>query len=153
MKVEMIVNDVKVVKDVDPDSMLVDFIRNELKLTGTKKGCSVGECGACTVILNGKAVYSCLVPTLQAEGASIYTVESLEKDGILDDLQKAFIEHHAVQCGFCTSGMLMSAKALLMKVPHPTEEEIVEAISGNLCRCTGYKNIVKAIEATSKKND
>ena len=143
------VNDVPVSRDIAPDTMLVDFLRDELGLAGTKKGCGVGECGACTVIIGSDAVNSCLVPALQAEGTNIYTVESLEKDGVLDPLQRAFIENHAVQCGFCTAGMLMSAKALLMRKPKPTDEEILDAMSGNLCRCTGYQNIRKAIKAAA----
>lgn len=149
MRVAFTVNDQPVEREVSPDVLLVDFLRNELGLTGTKRGCGVGECGACTVILNGEAVNSCLVLAVQAQDASVYTVESLEKDGELDPLQRAFIENHAVQCGFCTSGMLMSAKALLMHNPHPGEEEILAAISGNLCRCTGYRNIVRAIKAAA----
>ena len=143
------VNDVPVSRDITPDTMLVDFLRDELGLAGTKKGCGVGECGACTVIIGSDAVNSCIVPALQAEGANIYTVESLEKDGVLDPLQRAFIENHAVQCGFCTAGMLMSAKALLMRNPNPSDEEILDAMSGNLCRCTGYRNIHKAIKAAA----
>lgn len=150
MKVSMRVNDLAVEREISPDSMLIDFLRKDLKLTGTKKGCGVGECGACTVILNGDAVNSCLILTAQCEGASIYTVESLEKDGALDPLQRSFIEHHALQCGYCTAGMLMSAKALLMRNPHPGEEEILASISGNLCRCTGYQNITRAIRQAGK---
>lgn len=151
MKVTMHVNDVPVEREVSADMTLVDFLRGELKLAGTKKGCGVGECGACTVILNGDAVNSCLVLALQCEGASVYTVEWLEKDGVLDPLQRAFIENHAVQCGYCTAGMLMSAKALLMRTPHPSEEEILASISGNLCRCTGYQNITRAIRQAGKE--
>ena len=149
MILNCMVNDVPVSRDIAPDTMLVDFLRDELGLAGTKKGCGVGECGACTVIIGSDAVNSCIVPALQAEGANIYTVESLEKDGVLDPLQRAFIENHAVQCGFCTAGMLMSAKALLMRNPTPTDEEILDAMSGNLCRCTGYQNIRKAIKAAA----
>lgn len=153
MKVTMHVNDVPVERDVRADMTLVDFLRGELKLAGTKKGCGVGECGACTVILNGEAVNSCLVLALQCEGASVYTVEWLEKDGVLDPLQRAFIENHAVQCGYCTAGMLMSAKALLMRTPHPSQEEILTSISGNLCRCTGYQNITRAIRQAGEEGD
>lgn len=150
MKLSMTVNDVAIEKDISPDVMLIDFLRDELGLAGTKKGCSVGECGACTVIMDGDAVNSCLIPAVQAEGSSVYTVESLEKDGVLDPLQRSFIENHAFQCGYCTAGMLMSAKALVMRVPHPSDEEILDAISGNLCRCTGYQNITRAIKEACK---
>lgn len=144
------INDVAISRNVSPNTMLVDFLRNDLGLAGTKKGCGIGECGACTVIVDGSAMNSCIIPALQMEGSVIYTVESLEKDGVLDPLQRAFIENHAVQCGFCTAGMLMSAKALLMRVPHPTDEEILDAMSGNLCRCTGYQNIRKAVKAAGE---
>jgi aerobic carbon-monoxide dehydrogenase small subunit len=132
--------------DADPGKRLLDVLREDIGLTGTKEGCGEGECGACTVILDGLAVNSCLVMIGQAGGKEIITVESLEKDGELDRLQKAFISNGAVQCGYCTPGMLMSSKALLMKNPHPTEEEIRVAISGNLCRCTGYTKIVAAVK-------
>lgn len=151
MKLSLTVNDCAVERDVSPDTMLIDFLREELDLAGTKKGCGVGECGACTVIIDGEAVNSCLVPAVQTEGCSVYTVESLEKDGVLDPLQRAFVENHALQCGFCTAGMLMSAKALMMHVRHPSDEEILEAISGNLCRCTGYQNITRAIKAACEE--
>lgn len=141
-----------ILENIDPMMTLLDLLRGPLGLTGTKKGCGVGECGACTVVLNGEAVNSCLVLVGQIEDADILTVEGLAKDGELDRLQQAFIDHHAVQCGFCTSGMLMSAKALLMKNPHPTEEEIKTAISGNMCRCTGYNNIVTAVQHAAEEN-
>ena len=141
MILNCVINDLPISREVAPGTMLVDFLRDELGLAGVKKGCGVGECGACTVILDGFAENSC----------RIYTVESLEHDGVLDPLQRAFLEHHAVQCGFCTAGMLMSAKALLMRVPHPSDEEILEAMSGNLCRCTGYENIRKAVRAASEE--
>lgn len=132
--------------DTDPGKRLLDVLRDELGLTGTKEGCGEGECGACTVIMDGLAVNSCLIMIGQAAGKEILTVEGLEKDGELDRLQKAFISNGAVQCGYCTPGMLMSSKALLMKNPRPTEEEIRIAISGNLCRCTGYTKIVAAVK-------
>jgi carbon-monoxide dehydrogenase small subunit len=132
--------------DTDPGKRLLDVLRDELGLTGTKEGCGEGECGACTVIVDGLAVNSCLIMIGQAAGKEILTVEGLEKDGELDRLQKAFISNGAVQCGYCTPGMLMSSKALLMKNPRPTEEEIRIAISGNLCRCTGYTKIVAAVK-------
>ena len=132
---------------------LLDTIRERLRLTGTKEGCGVGECGACTVILNGQAVNSCLVLTAQCDGAEIVTVEGLAEDGEMHALQRAFIEHGAVQCGFCTPGMLMSAKALLDADPHPDRDGIRQAIAGNLCRCTGYEQIVQAIESVARQAD
>ncbi len=134
-----------------PSMRLVDVLRDVFYLTGTKEGCGEGECGACTVILDGEAVNSCLVLAGQAEGHTILTIEGIAKEGELSHLQKCFEEAGAVQCGFCTPGMLLSAKALLDKSPSPTKEEIRRAVSGNLCRCTGYKKIVKAIEMASKK--
>ena len=135
---------------INPTWTLLKVLREELKLTGTKKGCEQGDCGACTIILDGKAVNACLVLALQAEGKAIETVEGLGSPENLHPLQKSFIKHSAVQCGFCSPGMLMSAKALLDRNPHPTTEEIKRGISGNLCRCTGYVKIIKAIEETSK---
>ncbi|MDH4208069.1 MAG: (2Fe-2S)-binding protein [Anaerolineae bacterium] len=134
---------------IKPDAMLLDVLRDRLGLMGAKEACGQGECGACTVLLDGEPVTSCLVPAFKAQGREVLTVEGLASGGELHPLQKAFIEHGAVQCGYCTPGMLMSAKALLDRNPHPTEEEIKEAISGNLCRCTGYVNIVRAIEAAA----
>ena len=124
----------------------VDVLREDLRLTGTKEGCGVGECGACTVVINGNAVTSCLVYAGQMQGADILTVEGLSETEIGSILQRCFVEGDAVQCGFCTPGFLMSAYALLMKNPHPTREEIREAVAGNLCRCTGYIPIINAIE-------
>lgn len=129
---------------------LVDFLREELGLTGTKEGCGEGECGACTVILEGNAVASCLVLVGQVDGKSIITVEGLAEDNQLSALQQAFVDKGAIQCGFCTPGMLLSAKALLDKNPTPTRDEIAVAIEGNLCRCTGYVKIIDAIEAVSR---
>ena len=136
--------------EVDGNITLLKLIREVLKLTGTKEGCGIGECGACTVLLDSKAVNSCLVLAGQIDGCEILTIEGLAKNGELHKIQKAFIDYGAVQCGFCTSGMIMSAKAFLDKNPHPTRDEIKLAISGNLCRCTGYKQIVDAIEASAK---
>ena len=138
--------------DVDPSKRLLDVIREDLKLTGTKEGCSEGECGACTIIMDGKAINSCMLLAVQARGSELITVEGLEKDGKLDELQKAFIEKGAVQCGFCTPGMLMSLKALLMQKPDPSDDEIKIAIEGNLCRCTGYVKIVEAVREAVKNN-
>ena len=132
--------------EVDADMRLLDVLRDKLGLTGAKEGCGEGECGACTVIMDGHAVNSCLVLAAQARNKEIVTIEGLEKNGELDVLQKSFIKAGAVQCGFCTPGMILSAKALLMKNPHPSQEEIKTAISGNLCRCTGYTKIVQAIK-------
>ncbi len=125
---------------------LIDLLREDLKLTGTKEGCGIGECGACTVLLNQKAVNSCLILAGQIDGAEILTVEGLAQNGALHPLQENFIKYGAVQCGFCTPGMLMSAYALLLENPEPSEAEIEEAIAGNLCRCTGYKQIIEAIQ-------
>jgi carbon-monoxide dehydrogenase small subunit len=142
----MVVNGKPVKVKVDPTWTLLYVLREELKLTGTKKGCEKGDCGACTVLLQGKPVNSCLVLALQAEGREIETIEGLGEADNLHPLQKSFIVNGAVQCGFCTPGMLLSAAALLRKNPDPTEKEIRTAISGNLCRCTGYAKIVKAIQ-------
>lgn len=133
-----------------PTMRLVDFLREELGLTGTKEGCGEGECGACTVILEGNAVASCLVLVGQVDGKSIITVEGLAEDNQLSALQQAFVDKGAIQCGFCTPGMLLSAKALLDQNPTPTRDEISVAIEGNLCRCTGYVKIIDAIEAVSR---
>jgi len=141
----MKVNGMPIEVRVDPTWTLLRVLREELHLTGTKKGCGQGDCGVCTVIMNGKAVNACLVLALQAEGKEIETVEGLRTEENLHPLQLSFIKNGAVQCGFCTPGMLMSAVALLRKTPRPTEEEIKKGISGNLCRCTGYVKIVKAI--------
>ena len=136
---------------VKPTWTLLRVLREELRLTGTKKGCEQGDCGACVVIMNGKTVNSCLVLALQAESKEIETIEGLGTADHLHPLQKSFIEHGAVQCGFCTPGMLMSAQVLLEENAEPTQEEIKVGISGNLCRCTGYTKIIKAIESASPK--
>jgi len=149
LKIKLKVNNQLVEKEVDPSIRLIDFLREDLDLTGTKEGCGAGECGACTVIIDGKAVNSCLVLVGQCQDKEIITVEGLAKNGELDPLQDAFVKEGAVQCGYCTPGMLMSAKALLLENPSPTEEEIRKAISGNLCRCTGYVKIVKAIQTAA----
>jgi len=132
---------------VSENATLLTLLREELGLTGTKEGCGAGECGACTVILNGKPVNSCMVFALECEGAAVRTIEGEHQNGKFSDLQQAFIEHNAFQCGFCTPGMIMSARALLETNPQPTREEIKEAVEGNLCRCTGYESILNAIES------
>jgi aerobic-type carbon monoxide dehydrogenase small subunit (CoxS/CutS family) len=149
-KIQMEVNGKIVTVEVEPSDLLVDVLRENLGLTGTKAGCRAGECGACSVILNGKVVTSCLIPALKADGGKITTIEGLEKDGELHPLQKAFVEMGAIQCGFCTPGMLLSAKNLLDQNPHPTLEEVKTAISGVLCRCTGYQKIIHAIQAAGE---
>jgi len=150
MDLQFTVNGKAAQLEVDDALRLVDILREKLDLTGTKEGCGVGECGACTVIMNGDAVCSCLILAGQLQGAEIETVESLEENGVLSRLQQAFLEHGAVQCGFCTPGMLMSAKALLDRNAQPTEQEIKDALAGNLCRCTGYAPIVEAVKAVAQ---
>lgn len=137
---------------VKANTTLLDVLREEFDYTGTKRGCDLGDCGACTVLMDGKTVNSCLVLALEADGHSVTTIEGVEKDGKLDPLQEEFINHVAVQCGYCSPGMILSAKALLMRNPHPTEHEVREAIGGNICRCTGYVRIVKAILAAAEAN-
>ena len=135
---------------VNPKTTLVDLLRDKLGLTGTNKGCGTGECGACTVLMNGSAVNSCLVLAVDAEGAEITTIEGLAHEGHLHPLQQAFVDEGAVQCGFCTPGMILVAKDFLDKNPHPQEEDYKTAISGNLCRCTGYVKIIKAIKRVAE---
>ena len=147
---KMTVNGKTVEVLVDPTWTLLRVLREELRLTGTKKGCGQGDCGVCTVILNGRAVNACLVLALQGEGKEIETIEGLGTPEKLHPLQVSFIKNGAVQCGFCTPGMLMSTVALLRENPHPNESEIKKGISGNLCRCTGYVKIIKAIQSVTK---
>jgi carbon-monoxide dehydrogenase small subunit len=146
---QVTVNSVQYEAEVEPRLLLADFLRHHLRLTGTHIGCEHGVCGACTVLVNGQSVRSCLLFTPQVNGAEITTVEGLAPQGQLSPLQEAFREHHALQCGFCTPGMLMTAYELLQHTPRPTEAEIRQVLSGNLCRCTGYQNIVQAIRAVS----
>lgn len=138
---------------VEPRTTLLEVLRDALGLTGAKEGCSLGNCGACTVLLDGKPVLSCLLLAVEAQGKEIVTIEGLAEGGRLHPIQEAFVEHGAVQCGFCIPGMILSAKALLDENPDPTEEEVKEAISGNLCRCTGYSSAVKAILAAAKAKE
>lgn len=134
-----------------PDNItMVDFLRKEMHLTGTKRGCEEGECGACTILLDGAAVDSCMMLAVEADGHEVVTIEGLQKNGVLHPLQREFIDKWALQCGFCTPGMIMSAVSLLNENPHPTEHEIRDAIAGNLCRCTGYAKIVEAIDSAAK---
>jgi len=150
--VNLWVNGRETVLDVDSTKTLLDVLRGDLFLTGTKRGCDSGECGACTVLLNGQAVHSCLVLAAELDGQDVVTIEGLSRDREgLHPLQKAFIEKGAVQCGFCTPGVIMTAKALLDRNPDPTEDEIRYGISGNLCRCTGYSKIVDAILAAGRE--
>lgn len=137
--------------EVDPELRLVDFLREKLFLTGTKIGCKKGECGACTIIMNGKAVNSCMVPVMRATGAEIQTIEGVEKNGKLHVIQEEFIEKGAIQCGFCTPGMIMSSKALLDSNPNPSREEVKEALGGNICRCTGYVKIEEAVMGAAER--
>lgn len=148
-----IINERTYTVQADPSMRLLDLIREVIGLTGTKEGCAEGECGACTVIMDGKAVTSCLILAGQAEGRRITTIEGVAKNGELSRLQKAFVECGAIQCGFCTPGMILSAKALLDENPHPTAEEIRTALSGNLCRCTGYTKILDAVQKASEDTD
>ena len=136
--------------EIEPHLTLLQLLREQLELTGTKESCGMGECGACTVLLDGKTINSCIFPAVEAEEKSITTIEGIaDGKGGLHPIQKAFIEHGAIQCGFCTPGMVLSAKALLDEIPKPTEEEIRNGIAGNLCRCTGYLQIVQAVKAAS----
>ena len=135
---------------INPKRLLVEVLRDDLALTGTKRGCNTGACGACTVILNGVPVKSCSVLAMQADGAEVATVEGLAEGGNLAPIQRSFLDHGAFQCGFCTPGMLMSATALLKEIKKPTKDQIKEAIHGNLCRCTGYNSIIRAVKAVAE---
>jgi carbon-monoxide dehydrogenase small subunit len=147
--VSMTVNGQAVTREVEPRTLLVEFLRQQLDLTGTHVGCDTSQCGACVVHVNGESVKSCTMLAVQAEGAQITTIEGLAKNGELHPMQAAFREHHGLQCGFCTPGMIMSAIDLVKRNPSPSETEIREWLEGNLCRCTGYHNIVKAIQAAA----
>jgi carbon-monoxide dehydrogenase small subunit len=151
VKVSLTVNGKPASAEVEERTLLVNFIRDTLRLTGTHVGCDTAQCGACTIHMNGRAVKSCNMLAMQAEGADLLTIEGIAKaDGTLHPMQEAFRQHHGLQCGFCTPGMVMSAIDLVKDFPNPTEEQIREQLDGNLCRCTGYHNIVKAIKAASQ---
>ncbi len=149
--VDVNVNGVDYQREIEPRLLLVEFLREELGLTGTHIGCDTSYCGACSVSLDGKLVKSCTCLAVQADGGKVETVEGLEADGELHPLQSAYSEHHGLQCGYCTPGMLMASKTLLDENPNPSEEEIRKGIAGNVCRCTGYVNIIKSVEAAAKQ--
>jgi carbon-monoxide dehydrogenase small subunit len=146
VKIKFYLNGKVVTLTTNPNRRLIDLLREDLNLTGTKEGCAIGECGACTVIIDGKTANSCLVLAVQINGCKITTIEGIASNGRLHPLQENFMKHGAIQCGFCTPGMVLSAYALLQEIPNPSEDEIKEAIAGNLCRCTGYKQIIKAVK-------
>ena len=150
MDVVVTVNGERYERDVEPRKLLIHFLRDDLSMTGSHIGCDTGNCGACSILVDGVLVKSCMMLAVQANGASIETVEGLSQDGELTPLQQAFSDHHALQCGYCTPGMLMSATALLRANPNPSEDEIRRGIQGNICRCTGYVNIVEAIKAVAE---
>ena len=148
--IRVTVNGEEHTSDVEPRTLLVSYLREHLDLTGTHIGCDTGQCGACTVMLNGQPVESCMVLAVQADGAEVKTVESLAVDGKYHPIQQAFWEKHGLQCGFCTPGMMMAAVGLIERNPNPTDEEIREQLEGNLCRCTGYQNIVTAVRSAAE---
>ncbi|MEY3389616.1 MAG: hypothetical protein RLZ74_1222 [Actinomycetota bacterium] len=150
MKIEVTVNGVPHAEDVEPRTLLVHFIREHLQLTGTNVGCDTSSCGACTVHLDGEAVKSCTILAVQADGASVTTIEGIGTNGEMHPMQRAFMENHGLQCGFCTPGMVMAAISLLKENPQPSEEDVRIGLEGNLCRCTGYHNIVKSVLAAAK---
>lgn len=151
MRIQFTLNNQPVSIEAAPDLTLLDLVRNYLGLTGTKEGCGVGECGACSVIMDGELVNSCLVLAPQVQGCQVLTIEGVSSEGKPNDMQQNFIDHGAVQCGYCIPGMVLAGEALLMHKPQPSREEIRGAITGNLCRCTGYQHIVDAIEATASQ--
>ena len=151
MLITFTLNSTRVTRDLDPARRLVNVLREDFHLTGTKEGCGEGECGACTVLMDGEAVHSCLVLAGQVEGREITTIEGLVENGRLNIMQDAFVRHVAMQCGYCTPGMIMSAMGLLLKNPDPTEDEIRTALSGNICRCTGYEQIIAAVLDAAKE--
>ena len=149
-RVEITVNGAKHAREVEDRTLLANFLRDELGLTGTHIGCDTSQCGCCTVQVNGRAVKSCSMLAAQADGADVLTIEAMAKDGVLHPIQQAFTECHGLQCGFCTPGMIMAVAGLLKDNPNPTEEEIYHGLEGNLCRCTGYINIVKAVKRSAE---
>ncbi|MDR0497181.1 MAG: (2Fe-2S)-binding protein [Treponema sp.] len=151
MKLNFEVNGRNVSIEVDASRRLLDILREDLGLTGTKEGCGEGECGACTILIDGKAIHSCLTVAAQLNGKKVTTIGYADKDGVLGIIQKAFIEEIAIQCGYCTTGMIMCAKALLTENPNPTTEQIKIALSGNICRCSGYAQILKAVQRSAKE--
>lgn len=151
MLLKFTLNDHPTELEVQPDKRLLDLLREDLGLTGTKEGCGEGECGACTVIIDGEAMHSCLVLACQLEGKHVLTIEGLEHNGELDRIQRIFVEETAIQCGYCTTGMIMSTKALLMHEPHPTEAQIRNALAGNICRCSGYTQILRAVKRSAEE--
>jgi carbon-monoxide dehydrogenase small subunit len=151
--IEMNINNQHYKLEVSPSKRLLDVLREDLDLTATKECCGIGECGACTVLVNGKAVNSCLMLAVEADGATIFTAEGLASNGRLDALQEAFLEKGAVQCGFCIPGQLIAAKYLLTQNPHPTREEVEEGMAGNLCRCGGYERIIEAVLSVAEKEE
>ncbi len=150
INLKFILNEKQVVVETEPSIRLLDLLRDKFNLTGTKEGCGIGECGACTILMNEKAVNSCLILAAQIEGSEIVTIEGIANGSELHPIQKSFLKYGAVQCGFCSPAMVLSAYALLEENPNPTEEEIKDAIAGNLCRCTGYKQIIEAIVKTKE---
>ncbi len=150
-RISVTINGERYERDVHEHRTLLHFLRDELGLTGTKEGCGAGECGACTIIMNRRAVNSCLVLAVEADGADLETIEGVARGGELSAVQRAFHDHHAVQCGFCTPGMVMAATDLLRRTPHPTRNEIIDGIEGCFCRCTGYQQIIEAIEAAASE--
>ncbi|MDP4929931.1 MAG: (2Fe-2S)-binding protein [Ilumatobacteraceae bacterium] len=151
MKVSITVNGTATESDVEPRTLLVHYLREHLELTGTNVGCDTSSCGACTIHLNGEAVKSCTILAVQADGTSVKTIEGMSTNGEMHPMQQAFMENHGLQCGYCTPGMVMAAVGLLNENPNPTEEEVRFGLEGNLCRCTGYHNIVKSVLAAAKK--
>ncbi len=152
MKVNITVNGAATEGDIEPRTLLVHYIREHLSLTGTNIGCDTSSCGACTVHLNGEAVKSCTILAVQADGDKVDTIEGLSKDGVMHPMQQAFMENHGLQCGYCTPGMVMAAIGLLNENPHPSEQDVRLGLEGNLCRCTGYHNIVKSVLAAAGTN-
>jgi aerobic carbon-monoxide dehydrogenase small subunit len=150
MEIAVTVNGIEYERDVEPRKLLIHFLRDDLDLTGSHIGCDTGNCGACSIIVDGRLVKSCMLLAVQASGSQVETVEGLADDGRLTALQQAFSDRHALQCGYCTPGMLMSATALLRENPSPTEHEIKKALQGNICRCTGYWNIVEAVQEAAR---